>query len=69
MSKIALAVLIAVLGVVVWLAVKAKYEVRGVGRRMLGIWRKDPHIREATVFSLVLMASCVIFAILPGLLS
>ena len=30
MSKIALAVLIAVLGVVVWLALKAKYEVRGV---------------------------------------
>jgi hypothetical protein len=69
MSKIALAVLIAVLGVVMWLALKARYEVRGVGRRFLGIWRKDPHIREATIFSLALMASCVIFALLPGLLS
>ena len=69
MSKIVFAVLIAILGVVVWLALRAKYEVQGVGRRFLKIWRKDPHIREATVFSLVLMASCVIFAILPGLLS
>ena len=69
MSKIAVAVLIAVLGVVVWLALKAKYKVRGVGHHFLGVWRKDPHIREATVFSVILMASCAIFAILPGLLS
>jgi hypothetical protein len=69
MSKIVFAVLIAVLGIFVWLALRAKHEVRGVVRRFLRAWRKDPHIREATVFSLALMASCVIFAILPGLLS
>lgn len=68
MSKIVFAVLIAVLGVVVWLALKAKYEVWGVGRRFLGTWRKDPHIREATIFSSALIVSCVIFAILPGLM-
>jgi hypothetical protein len=67
MNKIVFTVLI-VLGVVVWLALKAKYGVRGAGCRFLGIWRNNPQLREATLFSLALMASCAIFAILPGLL-
>ncbi|HUL13777.1 MAG TPA: hypothetical protein VLU73_16625 [Methylococcaceae bacterium] len=41
MNKIVLAVLVAVIGVAVWLALRAKYKVRGFCRRFLGNWRKD----------------------------
>jgi hypothetical protein len=68
MNKIVPAVSIAVIGVIVWLALKAKYQIRGVRRHFLGRWRQDSRIRETAIFSSALIVSWVIFAILPGLL-
>ena len=68
MSKIIPAALIAVLGIAAWLALKANYKLRRVRRRFLGIWHKNPSLRETAILGSALIASCVIFATLPGLL-
>jgi hypothetical protein len=67
MNKIVLAVLVAVIGVAVWFALRAKYKVRGFCHRFLGNWRKDPRFKEAAIFGSALIVSLVVFVILPGL--
>jgi hypothetical protein len=68
MSKIVLAILITVLGIVVWLALAAKFKAWGIGRRFLELWRENSGIREATICGSALIVSCVLFTILPTLL-
>ncbi len=66
MRKIMFGAFIAVLGFVVWLALKAKYEIWGAGHRFLVTWRTDSNIREATLFSAALVAGVTILTFVQG---
>ena len=66
MYKLLFAAVITLVGIVVWLALRAKFKTRVLRLECLRIWRADPQFREGAIFCTALIASLVIITFLPG---